>query len=193
MVRKMPQWAGDIGTRINEAVHSGGTGSIKRTMTLCGIRSTGGLHAVTSGESRPGIDFVVGIAKATGFSVLWLATGEGPKRNSEIAALPSGGWPKERIIGELKARGLSLSELGRREGVSAAAAVQVLRQRSYRFERIIADVCGVTPRDIWPDRYDASGQAISRNKRKTPRYHISRAEPTPPQARPSFFARLFRR
>ncbi|EAM6404684.1 helix-turn-helix domain-containing protein [Salmonella enterica] len=57
------------------------------------------------------------------------------------------------IIAELKKRGISLAELGRRHGRSIHTAKNALDKPYPNGERWIADALGMEPKDIWPDRY----------------------------------------
>lgn len=62
-------------------------------------------------------------------------------------------WVKYR----LKVAGLTLTRLGERLNVSRHAVGLALRQPYPRVERAIADILGMEPAAIWPERYDADG------------------------------------
>lgn len=62
-------------------------------------------------------------------------------------------WHNAEIICELKKRGLSLSELSRRNGYKSNGLRNALERSYPKAERIIAEAIGVTPETIWPERY----------------------------------------
>lgn len=64
---------------------------------------------------------------------------------------------KEWVKYQLRLKGYSLAALGRVLGVSRSAPVLALRQPYPRIERAIADILGLEPAAIWPERYDAEG------------------------------------
>lgn len=66
------------------------------------------------------------------------------------------GW----LVYELKKRGTTVSELARREGVSREAIGTAMNQPASQIEKLIAQVLGYTPHQIWPERYDASGHRL---------------------------------
>lgn len=57
------------------------------------------------------------------------------------------------IVAELHKRKLSLSELGRKNNLSKYTLKNALDKPYPRAEKIIADAIGMTPKQIWPDRY----------------------------------------
>jgi Ner family transcriptional regulator len=59
----------------------------------------------------------------------------------------------EDIKSELHKRGLSLAELGRRNGYSAGSLKSVLRTPSKPQQQIVAEALGISPEVIWPSRY----------------------------------------
>ncbi|MGX5053153.1 helix-turn-helix domain-containing protein [Enterobacter asburiae] len=59
----------------------------------------------------------------------------------------------EDIKAEIRKRGLSLSELSRRNGYAEGSLKSVLRTKSKPYQQIVADALGVSPEDIWPSRY----------------------------------------
>lgn len=63
-------------------------------------------------------------------------------------------WHRADIVAELKKRKLSLAELGRRNGKSASTAKNALDKPYPKAEAWIADALGLTPQDIWPERYE---------------------------------------
>lgn len=64
-------------------------------------------------------------------------------------------WHPEDIKSKLHKRGLSFSELGRRNGYAPGSLKTVLRTPCKPYQRIVADALGVAPEIIWPSRYQA--------------------------------------
>lgn len=62
-------------------------------------------------------------------------------------------WHPEDIKAELHKRGLSLAELGRRNGYADGSFKSVLRTKSKPPQQIVACALGVPPETIWPSRY----------------------------------------
>lgn len=78
---------------------------------------------------------------------------------AQIPTTPSQtGWHPEDIKAALRKRGLSLSSVSRRLGLDRDSARHALARPWPRVERAIARALGVTPQEIWPDRYDAAGR-----------------------------------
>jgi Ner family transcriptional regulator len=68
--------------------------------------------------------------------------------------------PKKRwawILYQCNLRGFSLASLASRHGVVRETLYQVRHKRYPRMERIIAEALGLTPKDLWPERYDDDG------------------------------------
>lgn len=72
-------------------------------------------------------------------------------RNEDLRA----DWHPEDIKSKLHKRGLSLSELGRRNGYASGSLKSVLRSPCRPYQKIVADALGVAPEDIWPSRYQS--------------------------------------
>ncbi|MDO8837977.1 MAG: helix-turn-helix domain-containing protein [Parvibaculum sp.] len=71
--------------------------------------------------------------------------------------------PRERaiwVLGQLKLRGESFSALSKSHGKSRNWARQAMFQASAEAERAIATAIDLTPRDLFPERYDASGRRL---------------------------------
>jgi len=68
-------------------------------------------------------------------------------------------WIRNRI--ELK--GLSLASISRNHGYHISAAGLVRDYRYPAIEKIIADILGLPPQDLFPDRYTADGKPLGRN------------------------------
>lgn len=64
-------------------------------------------------------------------------------------------WHPEDIKSKLHKLGLSLSELGRRHGYAAGSLKSVLRSPCRPYQQIVADALGVSPKEIWPSRYQS--------------------------------------
>lgn len=74
------------------------------------------------------------------------------------ASIPPGtSHRREWIKYQLRLKGYSLAALGRTLGLSRYAPVLALRQPYPRIEQAIADILGMEPAAIWPERYDADG------------------------------------
>jgi Ner family transcriptional regulator len=63
------------------------------------------------------------------------------------------GW----IIYQLTLQGRSLASVARDAGVKRQTLYQVFHIRYPRMEKILADVLGLTPQLIFPERYDENG------------------------------------
>ncbi|WP_051327189.1 helix-turn-helix domain-containing protein [Desulfatibacillum aliphaticivorans] len=70
-------------------------------------------------------------------------------------------WHKAQIKAALEMRGTNLHLLGPDNGYAETSAYDVFRRPLPRMERIIADILGVEPWDIWPSRYDADNRPLS--------------------------------
>jgi lambda repressor-like predicted transcriptional regulator len=68
-----------------------------------------------------------------------------PKKPAQRAA-----W----VIYQLKLKGLSLSSLARDVGVTRQALSVALQQPSANIEPLIATAVGVTPEDLFPERFE---------------------------------------
>lgn len=67
-------------------------------------------------------------------------------------------WTRQRIRQELKLRGVTMREVGRRAGYgNIDSSRSVFHQSSPPAERVIAEILNLRPQDIWPSRYDADG------------------------------------
>lgn len=73
----------------------------------------------------------------------------------EIPSDPELRW--EWIKFQLRAKGTSLAKVARQMNVSISAVLNVKRLPYPRMERAIAIALGMTPKELWPDRWDANG------------------------------------
>jgi len=67
-------------------------------------------------------------------------------------------WHNADVIAALHKAGWSFCQLGIHHGVGRQTITKVLHRPSPKNERIVADVLGVEPWDIWPSRYDSNHQ-----------------------------------
>ena len=66
----------------------------------------------------------------------------------------------EIIKAMVRMKGKSLSQLATEKGVSVSAVTGALRRPQPKGEKIIAEYLGVTPYELWPDRWTKDGQRI---------------------------------
>ncbi len=67
-------------------------------------------------------------------------------------------WDKERIKYELRRKGFTLASLSRIHGKGRTYFSLVLIYPLRKGEKIIADILGVHPSEIWPARYGSDGR-----------------------------------
>lgn len=72
----------------------------------------------------------------------------------------SRGWSWNRVVYELRERGLSVAEVARQAGFSTIGSRSVQTKRWPRMQAAIAKALGVSPITIWPDRYDEEGLPV---------------------------------
>ncbi|MFW6027453.1 MAG: helix-turn-helix domain-containing protein [bacterium] len=68
------------------------------------------------------------------------------------------------VIEQLLLRGLSLNQLARRHGTHRSALSLTLRVPSLPSETILADALGLTPAQLFPERYDEHGRRRHRTR-----------------------------
>jgi Ner family transcriptional regulator len=68
------------------------------------------------------------------------------------APAPATDWDVYEITAQLKRRGLTVAELGRRNGYAEDSLRMVAIKPWPKAEKIVADALGLTPEDIWPNR-----------------------------------------
>lgn len=66
------------------------------------------------------------------------------------------GW----VLFQLKLRGESFASIGARLGVNRKSVRQALSEPSYEIEKALAKALDLTPRDLFPERYDTKGRRI---------------------------------
>lgn len=67
---------------------------------------------------------------------------------------PPRGWAWPRVLYELRLRGTSLAAVARGLGRHRSWMAHVKTKPTPEAERAIADAIGVSPAEIWPDRYE---------------------------------------
>lgn len=72
------------------------------------------------------------------------------------------GWDAPGIHAEIKRRGVTLTALAIRNGLSAAACRTSLTRAFPAADRVIADFLGVPVHELWPDRYYPDGGRVDR-------------------------------
>jgi Ner family transcriptional regulator len=73
-------------------------------------------------------------------------------------------WHPADVLAALKKRGHSLAGLSVANGYHPTAAGKALKQPWPAIERLLAEAIGMTPREIWPNRYDSEGNPLRRAK-----------------------------
>lgn len=74
-------------------------------------------------------------------------------------------WHKADIVAALHKRGYSLRQLSVAQGFAPTSLSNVLHRQVPSWQKIIADVIGVSPLEIWPSRYDEDGQSLDGRKK----------------------------
>ena len=64
-------------------------------------------------------------------------------------------WHPEDIKAAIRKRGMTTSQLSRSNGLAESTLRNVFHHHWPKGEKIIAEFLGLTPRDIWPSRYEA--------------------------------------
>lgn len=62
-------------------------------------------------------------------------------------------WHPADIIAGLRKRGTTLAAVSRDAGLASSTLANALKKRWPKGERLIAQVLGVSPVEIWPSRY----------------------------------------
>lgn len=86
-----------------------------------------------------------------------------------VAHLPNGDWHPEEVKAAVRMRGSCLEELSRSNNLPAHACRLAARRPHFKGERAIAKYLGLSPRQIWPSRFDRNGARIPqvRNRRQS--------------------------
>lgn len=67
-------------------------------------------------------------------------------------------WPA--IVAEVHRKGMTLTELSKRAGLTPTACGRVKGTTHYGGQKAIADFLGEKPEDLWPNRYPRKGSRI---------------------------------
>lgn len=70
------------------------------------------------------------------------------------------GWHKADIKAALERKGLTLADLDRDNDLPPGTCSAALRKPHRQAELVIAEVLGLSPRQIWPSRYQADGARL---------------------------------
>lgn len=73
-----------------------------------------------------------------------------------MSAKPKG-WHKEDIKAAIRKRGISLEQLSEANGLDKRMCSLALIRPHFVAELVIAEFLGVSPRQLWPQRYDSDG------------------------------------
>jgi Ner family transcriptional regulator len=83
-------------------------------------------------------------------------------------------WSANRIIAEVRARGISLRQLSLQSGLKEQTLTATIQKPNARGEAVIAAFLGVPAYELWPDRYASTGHRYSpqpvRNYKPKPRF-----------------------
>lgn len=69
-------------------------------------------------------------------------------------------WTKQRILFELRERGITASEIAGKAGISRFTIYGGLERPYPKVNDLIAEALGVPRQTIWPQFYDANGNRI---------------------------------
>lgn len=69
-------------------------------------------------------------------------------------------WTKQRILFELRTRGVTASEIASKAGMSRFTIYGGLERPYPKVNELIAEAIGVPRQTIWPQFYDAEGNRI---------------------------------
>lgn len=81
-------------------------------------------------------------------------------RFAPAAPAPGADWHPEDIKAAVRRQGWSLRQLSLSRGLGESALRHALRTPYPAYERVIAEVIGVPPEQIWPSRYQRKGRAL---------------------------------
>ncbi len=65
--------------------------------------------------------------------------------------VPALDWPG--IVAELHRRGMTLTELAKRNGLPLGATRKLRNTPHYKAQEVVAEFLGFKPKDLFPDRY----------------------------------------
>jgi Ner family transcriptional regulator len=70
-------------------------------------------------------------------------------------------WPWWRIKAGLEARGLSITSLAARHGITKWSLTKAKYRPQPRAQEILAAALGMAPQLVWPSRYHLTGSPVS--------------------------------
>lgn len=82
---------------------------------------------------------------------------------------PKADWHPWDIKAALGKKGYSMTRVGLENGYHKVSPFDALRKPWPAMERIIADIIGVEPWEIWPSRYDEFNQPLRKRQRASSR------------------------
>lgn len=71
--------------------------------------------------------------------------------------MPKRGWHREDIKAAIRKQGVSLEQLSEANGLDRRSCSLALLRPHFAAELVIAEFLGLSPRQLWPHRYDADG------------------------------------
>lgn len=92
-------------------------------------------------------------------------------------------WHGADIKAALEKSGTNLHRIGREQGYAPTSAYDVLRRPMPRLERLISNILGLAPQEIWPTRYDGEGRplaglrSVAKSKSMSPQRPMDKREP----------------
>lgn len=89
-------------------------------------------------------------------------------RFAPAAPAPGADWHPEDIKAAVRRQGWSLRQLSLSRGLGENTLRHALRTPYPAYERVIAEVIGVPPEQIWPSRYQRAGRALRPKTHPTP-------------------------
>jgi len=81
-------------------------------------------------------------------------------------------WHKADIKAALEKEGWSLRRLSLFIGVNEAYVKRALYFPFPKYEKVIADTLGLTPRAIWPSRFDEDGNRVHKKPGRKPKMRV---------------------
>jgi Ner family transcriptional regulator len=69
-------------------------------------------------------------------------------------------WDRHAIAAEVHRRGATLTQLALDHGLGSSSCRSALCRATPRGDRVIAAFLGVSVHELWPDRYDVSGNRL---------------------------------
>lgn len=85
-------------------------------------------------------------------------------------------WDIPAVRAELERRGITVTGLSVERGFNRSAVTTALRRPWPAIERIIAHAIGVSPAEIWPERYDGDGSPLRARGRQSSVHSAARKQ-----------------